>query len=134
MLSRDEIGPLATTAPDLHGGTVFECAFLTSKRIDSFQKLGLVRWLYARGCAEFTIQELADSLFIADLSFLERSLNELSARGLVECSAGRYRMVHSPEADYCMDCLDETFKDPLARQALLDSISSLGGGYDVRPG
>ena len=33
-----------------------------------------------------------------------------------------------------MDCLGETFKDPLARQALLDSISSLGGGYDVRPG
>ena len=113
---------------------MFECAFLTSKRIDSFHKLGLVRWLYARGCAEFTIQELADSLFIADLSLLERSLNELSATGLVECSAGRYRIVHSPEADYCMACLDETFKDPLARQALLDRISSFGGGYDVRPG
>ena len=113
---------------------MFECAFLTSKRIDSFHKLGLVRWLYARGCAEFTIQELADSLFIADLSLLERSLNELAATGLVECSVGRYRMVHSPEADYCMECLGETFKDPLARQALLDSISSLGGGYDVRPG
>ena len=133
MLSRDDIGPLATTAPDLHGGTVFECAFLTSKRIDSFQKLGLVRWLYARGCTEFTIHELADSVFIADLSLLERSLNELSATGLVEYGAGRYRMVHSPEADYCMDCLSETFKDPLARQALLDFVSSLGGGYDVRP-
>ena len=113
---------------------MFECPFLTSKRIDSFQKLGLVRWLYARGCEEFTIQELTDSLFVADLSLLERSLNELSATGLVECRAGRYRMVHSPEADYCMECLSETFKDPLARQALLDSISSLGGGYDVRPG
>jgi hypothetical protein len=90
--------------------------------------------MYARGCEEFTIQELTDSLFIADLSLLERSLNELAATGLVECNAGRYRMVHSPEADYCMACLGETFKDPLARQALLDSISSLGGGYDVRPG
>jgi hypothetical protein len=113
---------------------VFECPFLTNKRIDSFQKLGLVRWLYARGCEEFTVQELTDALFVADLSLLERSLNELSATGLVECGAGWYRMVHSPEADYCMDCLSETFKDPLARQALLDCVSSLGGGYDVRPG
>ena len=46
-------------------------------RSNSFQKLGLVRWLYARGCEEFTIQELTDSLFVADLSLLERSLNEL---------------------------------------------------------
>ena len=113
---------------------MFECAFLTSKRIDSFQKLGLVRWLYARGREEFTIQELTDHLFVADLSLLERSLNQLVATGLVECSAGRYRIVHSPEADYCMACLDETFKDPLARQALLDFVSSLGGGYDGRPG
>ena len=125
---------LTTTAPELHGGIVFECPFLTSKQIDSFQKLGLVRWLYARGCEEFTIQELTDSLFVADLSLLERSLNELSATGLVECSAGRYRMVHSPVSDYCMECLSETFKDPLARQAMLASISALGGGYDVRPG
>ena len=78
------VGP-AEDSPGLHGGIVFECAFLTSKQIDSFQKLGLVRWLYAPGCEEFTIQELADFLFIADLSLLERSLNELSATGLVEC-------------------------------------------------
>ena len=113
---------------------MFECPFLTSKQINSFQKLGLVRWMYARGCEEFTIQELADSLFVADLSLLERSLSELSATGLVECIAGRYRMVHSPEADYCMACLSKTFNDPLARQALLAGISALGGGYYVRPG
>lgn len=113
---------------------MFECAFLTNKRIDSFQKLGLVRWLYTRGCEEFTLQELADHLFVADLPLLERSLNELSVAGLVELKAGRYRMVHSPQADYCMECVSETFNDPLARQALLACISALGGGSDVRSG
>lgn len=111
---------------------MYECPFLVVKRIDSFQKLGLVLWLDRHGDAPVSLLELADQAFFADLSLLERSLAELSAAGLIDSQAGRYRMIHSPEIDYCLACLTESFESPLARQGILACVTALGGGRDVR--
>ncbi len=111
---------------------MFECPFLRTKRIDSYQKLGLLFWFDRRGDAAFHLHELADRTFIADLPLLERSLADLTASGLVDCMAGQYRLIHTPETDYCLACLTSTFENPLARQGLLACVAALGGGHDAR--
>jgi hypothetical protein len=112
---------------------VFECPFLTTKQINTYQKLGLLFWLDQHDDAAFSLHELADRTYLADLPLLERSLSGLMAVGLVAYETGRYRLVHHPETDYCLACLASTFESPLPRQGLLACIDALGGGRDTRP-
>lgn len=113
---------------------MFECPFLSAKRVDSYQKLGLLLWLDRCEQESLSLLELAEQLFIADLPLLERALAGLEITGVVQRTENRYRLIRTPEAEYCLACLAATFESPLARQGLLAQIAALGGGRNVRCG
>lgn len=96
--------------------------FLRAKRIDSFQKLRLLLFLYQHPESSGTNQEFAERLYLGDVRLLEKITGELQAVGLIEDVEGRYTLRWEPALKSLLGDLARTFEHPLARQELLDQI------------
>lgn len=132
-----EIGPMARPAQTSTGDCPFferdcqgpehdaDCAFLSDRRIDSFQKLRILLWLYRHPHLNLTCQELSQQLYLSDMPLIESMLVELNSAGLVNCQENYCMLIDQPELRSCLRCLAERFEDPMARQSLIDRISQL---------
>jgi hypothetical protein len=100
------------------------CAFVSDHKIDSYLKLQIMLLLHRRGQRSITLDELADQVFVADMSSLERLMGELSEAGLLCGDARRWTLANRPDVAYCLRCLERTFDDPLARQQLLRQVGA----------
>jgi len=96
--------------------------FLRTKRIDSFQKLRLLLFLYQHPESSGTNQEFAEHLYLGDVRLLEKITGDLHVVGLVHEVEGRYRLHWEPALKWLLGDLARTFEHPLARQELLDQI------------
>lgn len=96
--------------------------FLRTKRIDSFQKLRFLLFLYQRPASSGTNQEFAKHLYLGDMPLLEKITGDLHAVGLIEEAEGRYRLRWEPALQSILGDLARTFEHPLTRQKLLDKV------------
>ena len=60
--------------------------FIQLKRIDSFQKLRLLLFIYQHPRVTGTSEEFAEWLYLADVLLLEKILTDLQMTGLVDCA------------------------------------------------
>ena len=98
--------------------------FIRAKRIDSFQKLYVLLFLYQHPKLVGTSQKLADQLYLGHLSLVEEILNDLRRVGLVDGVGSRYKLCNDSKIGSCLQSLAEAVKDPLARQEILDQVRS----------
>jgi hypothetical protein len=96
--------------------------FIQGKRIDSFQKLRLLLFLYQRPEVTKSLQQLAERLYLGHLPLLERIINDLRLAGLVERVGSHYQLSDDPQVRSYLKVLAETFDDPLARQQILAQV------------
>jgi predicted transcriptional regulator len=95
------------------------CAFISDHKIDSYLKLQVLLLLHRLPQKSASLYELADQFFVGDVQALQRQVNELCQCGLLRCEARRCTLQDQPAIIYCLECLERTFDDPLARQRLL---------------
>jgi hypothetical protein len=93
--------------------------FIQVKRIDSFQKLRLLLFLYQRPEVTKSLQQLAERLYLGHLPLLERIMNDLRLAGLVERVGSHYQLADDPQVRSYLKDLAATFDDPMARQQIL---------------
>jgi hypothetical protein len=98
--------------------------FIQAKRIDSFQKLRLLLFLYQRPEVTKSLKQLAERLYLGHLPLLERMMNDLRLAGLVERVGSRYQLSDDPEVRSYLKALAETFDDPMARQQILAQVQN----------
>ncbi len=98
--------------------------FIRGKRINSFQKLHFLLFLYQHPHLTGTRNQLAKRLHFGDLPLLEEIVNDLRISGLLDCAEDSCRLRDEPEVRLCLECLTTVFEDPLARQELLDQVGS----------
>jgi hypothetical protein len=96
--------------------------FIRIRRIDSFQKLRLLLFLFQHPDLSGTSQQFAKHLFLGDTRLLEQMIRDLQEVGLVECVDNHCRLYNQPEVRSCLQCLARAFEDPLARQKMLDQV------------
>ena len=96
--------------------------FIRASQIDSFQKLRFLLFIYQHPNLTGTIKEFATRLSFGDTPLIENIIADLCQTGLLDCTAGRYRLCQNPEVNSCLACLSSTFDDPLARQGILDQV------------
>lgn len=96
--------------------------FIRVKRIDSFQKLRFLLFLYQYPEATCTSTEFAERLYLADIAALEKIVADLHRVGLLDCVGGRYVLPGEPAIKAELQCLTKVFEDPLDRQELLDQV------------
>ncbi|HXV42872.1 MAG TPA: hypothetical protein VEC96_07405 [Anaerolineae bacterium] len=98
--------------------------FIQVKRIDSFQKLRLLLFLYQRPEVTKSLQQLAERLYLGHLPLLEQIMNDLWLAGLVERVGSRYQLSDDPQVTSCLKVLAATFDDPMARQQILAQVQN----------
>lgn len=101
------------------------CDFIPSHRIDSFLKLRILLGLHQAPQRKTSLQELGDRLYVGDVSLLNQAVTDLSLHGLVCANNDSLALADCPEITYCLECLTDTFNDPMARQGLLKQIAAL---------
>ncbi|GIK37390.1 MAG: hypothetical protein BroJett011_12230 [Chloroflexota bacterium] len=104
--------------------------FIQVKRIDSFQKLRLLLFLYQRPEVTKSLQQLAERLYLGHLPLLERMINDLRLVGLVERVESRYQLADDPQVRSYLKVLAEMFDDPLARQQILAQVQNSNLPFD----
>ncbi|MCK6623569.1 MAG: hypothetical protein L6R45_00180 [Anaerolineae bacterium] len=107
--------------------------FIQVKRIDSFQKLRLLLFLYQHPAVTKSLQQLAERLYLGHLPLLERMINDLRLVGLVERVESRYQLAADPQVRSYLSVLAETFDDPLARQQILAQVQNSNLPFDNYP-
>lgn len=100
------------------------CAFISDHKIDSYLKLQVLLLLHGLPQRSASLDELADRLFVGDMQALQEQVDELRQCGLLRCEARRWTLQDQPAITYCLECLERTFDDPLARQRLLSQTSA----------
>lgn len=109
-------------------GTCIRC-----RVIDSWPKLYLVLWLIDHPEPRPTCRELARALYLGDEGLVKRMLLELKEAGLVvEVEEGRCALPQDPEVQACLQYLQQTYADPLARQELIAAIRAVGPSGEDR--
>jgi hypothetical protein len=106
--------------------------FLRARRIDSFQKLGVLAFLFQHPESSWTSQDIAERLYLGDVPLLEEIMADLRSADLVECDGNGCTLHNEPGVRWCLQRLHEIFEDPLARQQVLDQVTqdtSLFGRY-----
>ncbi|MBI1880316.1 MAG: hypothetical protein HYR94_19200 [Chloroflexi bacterium] len=96
--------------------------FLQAKRIDSFQKLRFLLFLYQHPGSSGTNQEFAKRLYLGDVPLLEKITTDLQTVGLMDYVEGRYTLRWGPALKSILGDLAQTFEHPLTRQELLDRV------------
>ena len=97
--------------------------FIQARHIDSFQKLNLLLFLYQHPESSWTSQQMAEGLFLGDVSLLEEIINDLREAGLVDCFGNHCGLRDEPVIRTCIECLAETYENPLDRQRILDQVT-----------
>jgi hypothetical protein len=97
--------------------------FIRARHIDSFQKLGVLAFLYQHSESSWTSQEISEKLYLGDVPLLEDIIADLRSAGLVDCEGNGCTLHNEPGVTSCLQRLDEIFEDPLTRQQVLDQVS-----------
>ena len=97
--------------------------FVRDRHIDSFQKLHFLLYLYEHPDLSATTQEFAERLYLGDVLLLQKIIDDLKDAGLVNCSKGYCTLHLNPDTKTCLQCVLQTFSDPLTRQELLDQVT-----------
>jgi hypothetical protein len=97
--------------------------FLRSKKINSFQKLRLLLLLYQHPGFTGTSEQLAQHLYLADLTLLDKLIDDLCRADLITCVENRYMLHDDPTIQSTLQHLSIAFEDPLIRQKILDQIT-----------
>jgi hypothetical protein len=96
--------------------------FIQAKRIDSFQKLQLLLFLYRHPESAWTSQQMAERLYLGDVPLLEEMITELQAADLIECATNRCKIRDETSIRESLQHLIKTCENPLARQKILDGL------------
>jgi len=100
--------------------------FIRANRIDSFQKLHFLLFLYQRPGLTGTCQELARQLYLGDELLVSRIIADLQRVGLLVIDrSGCCGLEIKPEVRMALDHLARDFADPLSRQMILDQIKQV---------
>ena len=99
--------------------------FIRANRIDSFQKLRIVLFLYERTGLSGTCQELARQLYLGDELLVRKIMTDLQSVGLLvvdefECCG----LVDQPEIKISLQRLFRAFEAPLTRQKILEMVNT----------
>jgi len=100
--------------------------FIQASHIDSFQKLHLLIFLYQHPESSWTSRQMAERLYLGDVSWLEEMIADLQAEGLVNCTGSRYRVCDEAGVQAHLQHLVKTCEDPLARQEILNYVRHRG--------
>ena len=98
--------------------------FIHVKHIDSYQKLYVLLFLSQHSELIATSRQLAEQLFLGDLSLLEGIINDLCMEGLVDNVTNGYVLHNEPDTKLGLQRLAEAFEDPLDRQEMLDQVTN----------
>jgi len=96
---------------------------LHHRHIDSYQKSGLLIWVYQHPDEALGNREFAERLYIGDECILEHIIAELQEDGVLNCSFHCCRLSVGPGARAGVQCLADAFDKPLTRLRLIDDIS-----------
>jgi hypothetical protein len=97
--------------------------FIKNKKINSYQKVRLLLFLYHHPCIKPTIPELAQKLYLGEIHILMNIMTELEVVGLIDCKENRYALGNDPAITAMLQRLSKTVDDPIARQRILQQIS-----------
>jgi len=96
--------------------------FIAHKRINSFQKLRLLLFLYHYPDRVKSCQEISDWLHIKDTLLVDAILSELEDAGLLVRKGNRCYVSGEPDIQQNLQELSTGFDDPLTRQEILARI------------
>lgn len=96
--------------------------FIRANKIDSFQKLRLLLFIYQHPSLNGTSQELAQQLYLGDSSILENIITDLTQVGLLNHIGNHFILCNDPDTRSSLECISRLFEDPLARQGILDQV------------
>ncbi len=102
--------------------TEFLVNFIRGNKIDSFQKLNLLLFLYQHPDFTGTSQQFAERLYWGDVALMERIIDEMFAVGLLRCANQRCALPEDQSLQSSLHSLHLAYSDPLARQKLLNLI------------
>jgi hypothetical protein len=98
--------------------------FIRDRKIDSFQKLRFLLFLFQHPKLTGTSQQFAERLYLGEVSLLDKIINDLCRAGLVNCVENRYMLYDEPDVRFCLQYLTQVFDDPLARQELIEHVKN----------
>lgn len=96
--------------------------FIHAKRIDSFQKLRFLLFLYRYSDLRGTITEFAERLYLGDTYFMEKIILELQQVGLLVKLDQHWKLSDEPGVKANLKPLVQAFECPLSRQKLLEQV------------
>jgi hypothetical protein len=96
--------------------------FIQARHIDSFQKLQLLLFLYQHPESAWTSQQMAERLYLGDVSLLEEMTADLQVAGLIDCAGNRCKVRDEAGVRERLQHLVKTCENPLARQEILDHV------------
>ncbi|GAB4414242.1 MAG: hypothetical protein Fur0044_08860 [Anaerolineae bacterium] len=98
--------------------------FIRTWRIDSYQKLRALLFLYQHPELPRTCQQLAEKLSLGYLPLVDEIINYLQQVGLVKCERSSCKLNDDPEVRTNLSFLTQAYEDPLARQEVLDLVKT----------
>jgi hypothetical protein len=98
--------------------------YLRTKRIDSFQKLRLLLFLYQHPEVKATQRELGEQLYLGDTPLLTTLLTDLDKAGLLEQGENGYRLRNEPDITQFVQDLVWAFEHPVTRLEILNHIKA----------
>lgn len=96
--------------------------FLKEKKIDSYQKMRLLLYLYHHPGAGLTLSELAQRLYLGSIYVVMDIVAELHGDGLIGVDEDRYSLDDEPGNNAMIQRLAKAFEDPLARQRIFEQV------------
>lgn len=96
--------------------------FVHNKKINSFQKLSFLLFLYQHPGFSGTSEQFAEQLYLGDVTLMDRIIEELFAVGLLECANRRCRLRDDQSLKLSLYNLNQAYSDPLVRQKLLNVV------------
>ncbi len=103
--------------------------YITTKQINSYQKLRFLLFLYQHPDLKGTIQDFATCLHLGDTYLVSKIITELHHVGLVEQIENCYKLCNKPTIRGWLRKLAKAFEDPLTRQEVLDLVRSVAAFY-----
>ena len=95
--------------------------FLTQRRIDSFNKVWFLLFLWQR--SEYSINRaFAHMATFSDEPMLDETINELESAGLLTVEDGQCSLRRESEIETSLRSMLLTYEDPIARQQLLSRL------------
>lgn len=99
--------------------------YLREKRIDSFQKLRLLLFMYQHPEVTGSVRELADRMYLGDTPLLTAVLFDLHKTGLLDRCEHGYRLRNEPDVTRFLQNLARAFEHPLSRVEILNQLKQV---------